>query len=262
MNADHHTQPTSHQAAKFFVPWCLGGSFQPPIWGVVAAAAAGIGAGMAYAVAAPSAQVFGPALVRGRRDDCRLALTFDDGPSESTPALLDVLARHSAGATFFFCGANVARLPGVARRAASEGHEIGNHTYTHPRLFILGSAAIELEISRTQQVIRETIGQTPRLFRPPYGIRWFGLYPALRKHGLTAVMWSACAYDWKRPAEVIESALRAKAAGGIIVLLHDGDKTTPGDRRLATVRALDRVLPALRDRGLRCVTVSELFQDR
>ncbi len=225
------------------------------------AVAAGVSAAMAYAVAAPSSQVFGPALVRGSRNDSRLALTFDDGPSESTPAVLDVLARHNARATFFFCGANVLRLPDVARRALAEGHQIGNHTFSHPRLFRLLPATIEREISRTQQAIRETTGTTPILFRPPYGIRWFGLYRALEKHHLQAVMWSACAHDWKRPVAAIEAALRSKAQGGIIMLLHDGDTITRGDRRSGTAEALDRVLPLLADRGLRCVTISELFQD-
>ncbi len=225
----------------------------------MAAAVAGIGGAMFYAVGAPTSQVFGPALVRRAPGAGRLALTFDDGPSESTPAVLEALARHGARATFFFCGANVLRLPEIARRAAAEGHQMGNHTYGHPRLFLRTRRQIAKEIGDTQQAIEQVTGSRPELFRPPYGIRWFGLYPALRQHQLRAVMWSACVFDWSRPADQVEAGLRTKAADGAVVLLHDGDGTAPGDRRAGTARAVDRVLPFLADRGLRCVTVSELF---
>jgi peptidoglycan/xylan/chitin deacetylase (PgdA/CDA1 family) len=224
------------------------------IGAIAAGAAVGIAGGMIYAMAAPSSQVFGPTLVRLPRGR-GLALTFDDGPSESTPAVLDALARHGVRATFFFCGANVRRLPEIARRAAAEGHAIGNHTWSHPRLYRLSAAQIEDEIARTQAAIEDGAGLRPRLFRPPYGIRWFGLFPALEKHALRAVMWSACAYDWRRSAAGIEAALRAKARDGAIVLLHDGDAVTPGDHRSATALALDRVLPVLARGGSQFVSL-------
>ena len=229
------------------------------MWAEAVAATAGLGAAMYYAVGVASSQVFGPAAVCGAPGAGRVALTFDDGPSESTPAVLDALARHGARATFFFCGANVVRLPDVARRAAAEGHQIGNHTFHHPRLFLRSPRQIAEEIASTQEAIHRVIGRRPEWFRPPYGVRWFGLYPALRRHGLRAVMWSACVFDWRRPAPAIEAGLRAKAADGAIVLLHDGDRTTPGDRRSGTARAVERALPFLAERGLRSVTISELL---
>ncbi len=225
----------------------------------VAGLAAAAGGAAYYAVAAPSSQVFGPAVSRGAPGRGRIALTFDDGPSESTPAVLDALARHDALATFFMCGANVVRLPDLAHRALAEGHELGNHTYTHPRLYTCDAARIREEIVCTQEAVEREAGQWPALFRPPFGIRWFGLYPAVRKYDLRVVMWSACVYDWRRPAVRIADGLLEKAEDGAIVLLHDGDRTAPGDRRFATAQALDRVLPVLADRGLRCVTVSELL---
>lgn len=227
--------------------------------GELSAAAAGISAAMYYAVGVPGSQVFGPAVVCGTPGSGRVALTFDDGPSESTPAVLGALARYGARATFFFCGANALRLPEVARRVAAEGHEIGNHTFHHPRFYFRLPGQIAQEIGSAQQAIARVMGRSPELFRPPHGIRWFGLYPALRQHGLRVVMWSARVFDWRLPAEAIEAHLRAKATDGAIVLLHDGDRTAPGDHRAATARALERVLPVLADRGLRCVTVSELL---
>jgi peptidoglycan/xylan/chitin deacetylase (PgdA/CDA1 family) len=230
------------------------------MWPELAGAAVGISGFMLYAVAAPFSQIFGPAVSQVPNARGSVALTFDDGPSESTPALLDVLARHRARATFFMCGANVLRLPQVARRATVEGHEVANHTFRHPYLYKTTSRRMDSEIAETQEAIESAVGCRPALFRPPFGVRWFGLYPVLRRHHLTAVMWSACVYDWSRPAEAIARGLLAKTAEGKIVLMHDGDQVAPGDRRSATVRALDQALPALAARGLRFVTVSELMR--
>lgn len=161
--------------------------------GELARVAAGLSGAMLYAVAVPSSQLFGPAVVWGMTGSGRVALTFDDGPSASTPAVWDALAHH----------------------------------------------------------------------RPPYGIRWIGRYPALRQHGLRAVLRSACVFDWLRPAlrpgEAIEAGLRARATEAAILLLHDGDRTRPGDRRSAPARAVERVLPSQSRQGLRCVTLSELL---
>src|SRR5580693_1177919 len=96
--------------------------------------ACGAAALMAWAVRGRSSAVFGRSLWRGPRDRRAIALTFDDGPSESTPAILEVLARHAVPATFFQCGANVQRLPSIARAVCGAGHEIGNHSHTHPFL--------------------------------------------------------------------------------------------------------------------------------
>ena len=143
-----------------------------------------------YAVAAPGSQWLGRTLVRGSRAARKIALTFDDGPSEATPLVLDVLSRAGIRATFFLCGQNVERFPEHARRIAEEGHEIGNHTYSHPYFLWKTPGRIAWEIDRAQNVIASQTGQRPRLFRPPYGFRWFGLFPILHRRDLTAVMWS------------------------------------------------------------------------
>src|SRR5262245_52320044 len=110
-------------------------------------AAAGVGF-MAWTVRGRSSAVFAPSIWRGPADRCALALTFDDGPSESTPAILEILARHNAAATFFMCGANVDRLPSLTREVASAGHEIGNHSYSHPYLFLRSPGAIRADLAR------------------------------------------------------------------------------------------------------------------
>src|SRR5579871_3124498 len=144
-------------------------------WVTAAAVIAG-GAGFpAYAVRGRSSALFAPSRYRGDTSRAVLALTFDDGPSESTPALLEVLAKHGVRATFFMCGKNVRRLPEVARQVHAQGHEIGNHTDSHPRFDFKSPDYIYREIAAAQDTIQETTGVTPRLFRAPYGVRWFGL---------------------------------------------------------------------------------------
>jgi peptidoglycan/xylan/chitin deacetylase (PgdA/CDA1 family) len=212
---------------------------------------------MYYAAGWPSSQVFGPTLVRAR-DDSRLALTFDDGPSESTPAILEALAQFGARATFFQVGENAERLPEIARQVAAAGHEIGNHTHTHPRFYLRLPGQIAEEVRRCQQALTAIHGAPPRLFRPPYGARWFGMFPALGKNGLKAVMWSLTGQDWKRDSRGIARRL-ARCQAGDVVVLHDGVATTPGNRRQATVQAVRTTLRALAERGIRSVTVSELF---
>ena len=113
---------------------------------------------MAWAVRGRSASVFGRSVWRGPRDRRALALTFDDGPSEGTPEILEILAEHGVPATFFQCGANVDRLPEIAREVAARGHEIGNHSYSHPYLFLRSPGAIENEVRRAQETIERHTG--------------------------------------------------------------------------------------------------------
>ena len=224
-----------------------------------AAAVAAFSAGMYYAAGVPSSQLFGPALVRAASDCRAVALTFDDGPSESTPAVLDALAEAGASATFFQIGSNALRLPEVARRVKREGHEIASHTASHPRFYWCSPSAIAREIEQGQRSLESVHGEAPRLFRPPYGVRWFGMYPAVERLRLRVVMWSLSSRDWERPQAWIERQVTTHTRAGDVVLMHDGDTTTSGDRRQGTARALRSILAAFGARGMRAVTVSELF---
>src|SRR5215468_708744 len=159
-------------------------------------AAASSVAFLAWAVRGKSSAVFAPSIWHGPRDRRAIALTFDDGPSESTPAILDILAHHNAAATFFQCGANVERLPEIARTVAAAGHEIGNHSHTHPYLFFRSPRAIAGDLRRAQETIEANAGTRPVWFRAPFGVRWPGLRAAQRQLQLTGVMWTAIGYDW------------------------------------------------------------------
>ncbi len=226
-----------------------------PITGV----AAGFCGFMYYAAGVPRSQVFGPSLWRAKADGSRLALTFDDGPSESTPAFLDILAEYKTRATFFQIGANARRLPEIARRVANEGHEIGNHTEQHKRFYLCAAAEVAADIETGQRSLEEVHGRPPRLFRSPWGARWFGMYPALKRAGLRSVMWSLPGHDWEWRPEWVSAHVTARARSGDVVLLHDGDTTTPGDRRQGSAQALRTILESFAKRGVAAVTVSELF---
>ena len=211
-----------------------------------------------YAVAAPESQWLGPVLGRGPSDSRAVALTFDDGPGEQTPAILDILRDHGVRATFFLCGSNVERFPALARRIADEGHGIGNHTYSHPRLLGRSPGRIALEIDRAQRVIFHRTGCQPSLFRPPYGLRWFGLFPILARNGMTAVMWSVNSLDWRLTARQIVERVLGQTRPGSIIVLHDGVPPRARGDRSATVEALPEILRELGTR-YRLVTVSEFL---
>lgn len=218
------------------------------------AAAAGF---MGYAVRGRSSRVFGESFYHGDRSRPVLALTFDDGPSEATPKLLDALDRFRVPATFFMCGANVRRCPGVAREVAARGHELGNHTDSHPRLDFKSPRFIYREIAQAQTAIQETTGLAPRWFRAPYGVRWFGVAQAQQLLGLRGVMWTVIGRDWKWPSERVSGLLLNTAANGGIICLHDGRGVRPSPDIQATIQAVEFALPRLQERGFRFLTLSQ-----
>jgi peptidoglycan-N-acetylglucosamine deacetylase len=182
-----------------------------------------------YACSVPHSQVLGPTLVRGPAVGQRIAITFDDGPqSPYTEQILDILRDRKVRATFFVCGKNAERHPEILRRIAAEGHLLGNHTFSHPYLYFLNRATMANEIDQAQETIAKLTGHRPKLFRPPYGGRWFGLFPLLRERGMDLVQWSDGGEDWKSfPGATVRATLRRLGSGSII-LLHDGQQASGG----------------------------------
>jgi len=178
-----------------------------------------------------------------------LALTFDDGPSPAiTPQVLDTLSRHNVRSTFFLIGIHVADNPALVRRIHDEGHEIGNHTWSHRDLPELSPQELEDDIAHAQSAIIATGVPAPKLFRAPYG----AIDPVVRSHvPYTIVSWNVDPEDWKtkKPEKVIEAVL-ANAKPGAIVDLHDIYQSTAD--------ALDPMLTALQQ-NYHLVTVSELL---
>ncbi|MGY3034161.1 chitooligosaccharide deacetylase [Bradyrhizobium sp. USDA 4354] len=185
-------------------------------------------------------------------------LTFDDGPNPfCTPEVLDVLAQHRVPATFFVIGTYAADQPELIRRMIAEGHEVANHTMTHPDLSRCGPAEVHDEVLTASEAIRLACPQaSPRHMRAPYGIWTQEVLAMSARAGLTAVHWSVDPRDWSRPGvdRIVDSVL-ASVRPGAIVLLHDG--YPPDEERLcadATLRdqttmALSYLIPALQRRG-------------
>ena len=212
--------------------------------------------------------MFGPSVYRGHAGRRSIALTFDDGPSEGSMHLVEFLAKEGISATFFQCGKNVERYPDIARTIWKMGHDIGNHTYSHPRLCprlgwkvdYKSPAFIEGELAKTQRVIEEEVGFRPLLMRAPYGLRWYGIAAAQKKLGLLGVMWTVIGRDWEWPAPAIAGLVLRKASPGGIVCLHDGRDIQPKPDISEMLKSLRRIVPALRDLGYNFETVSSLIQ--
>ena len=224
----------------------------------LSAAAAGCTV-MAWAVRGRSSSVFAPSVWRGPRDQASVALTFDDGPSEGTPEILEILSRYRAPATFFQCGANVERLPAIARAVRAAGHEIGNHSHTHALFCFRSADFMERDLRRAQETIEAHTGASPAWLRVPFGVRWFGLGRAQRRLHLGGVMWTIIGYDWKRKADDVVRGMAARVSGGAILCLHDGRELRARPDVGATVETVRRLVPLLLERGYRFETVSRLL---
>jgi peptidoglycan/xylan/chitin deacetylase (PgdA/CDA1 family) len=226
--------------------------------GIAAAICASAGV-LTYAVRAPSSSMLAPSVYKGVDSRPAIALTFDDGPSESTPRLLEILARHRVPATFFQCGASVRRLPQLALEVAAAGHEIGNHTDTHPPLYLKSPAFIYRELAAAQETIERETRVRPRFFRAPYGARWFGLREAQQRLGLVGVMWTTLALDWKWPEHRVISRLLEGSRKGAIFCLHDGRRLESSPDIGVTLKAVREVLPKLMEKGFHFEKVSEIL---
>ena len=184
-----------------------------------------------------------------------VALTFDDGPSGRTPAILRVLSKHDAHATFFVVGRATRGLEPTLRSILAHGNELGDHTYGHVDMLALKPAKRRQQLTWTNALIEGATGVHPRWFRPPTGATGPAVNRLARSLGLVPVLWSIDSRDWQTPGTkaIVRRVLRGVQPGSI-VLLHDG-----GGERTQTLRALPAILRALERRGLRPVTLSQML---
>jgi peptidoglycan/xylan/chitin deacetylase (PgdA/CDA1 family) len=219
----------------------------------------GFSATAAYGSVSKSSQLFGPSVYRGPGRRRSVALTFDDGPSEGTLAILEYLDREGIKATFFQCGMNVRRLPQIAGQVAAAGHQIGNHTYSHPRLTLKSREFIDREFTEAQRIIQFETGVVPMLLRPPYGFRWFGMRQVQEKLSLLGVLWTVIGHDWHWGPDRIAKYVISRCTPGGIICLHDGRSVQPRPDIRSTLAAVQRIVPVLLDQGYTFDTVSELL---
>ena len=186
----------------------------------------------------------------------RIALTYDDGPTPGiTDKILKELADRDLKATFFVIGNKVERYPDLARAVVEAGHEIANHTYTHPSLNRLSDQRVIDELHKCQQVVQEATGVTPMWFRPPYGaFQNKRQGPMARNEHLGVAYWSVDPRDWANPGvnSIVNKVLGGTRSGSII-LLHDLKKQT--------LRATPAILDGLLERQFRFTTISGYLGD-
>ncbi|MEY2584897.1 MAG: peptidoglycan-N-acetylglucosamine deacetylase [Verrucomicrobiota bacterium] len=183
-----------------------------------------------------------------------IALTFDDGPNATlTPKLLDLLAARHLKATFFVVGQNAADHPDILKRAVREGHEIANHSWSHPNLGKMSDEAVRRELQKTDDAIAAAIGKRPTLLRPPYGSitahqkKWIH-----EEFGYRIIIWDVDPLDWKRPGpSVVTSRILKETKAGSIVLAHDIHPPT--------IEAMPATFDQLMKKGFKSVTVTELL---
>jgi len=193
-------------------------------------------------------------LWEGPADRAAVALTFDDGPiAGKTGQVLDTLRDEKVSATFFVLGENVERHPEILERMAGEGHEIGNHTYSHADLTKLSTTKVKDEIKRCQDIVFEAVGYRPRFFRPPYGAANLTTMSILSRHNLSAIFWSIDPQDWRGGSqEVIVADISSHLENGSIILLHELSPNTS--------QSIPGIVKAVREKGFEFVTLSEMFQ--
>lgn len=181
-------------------------------------------------------------------DSKMIALTFDDGPSKYTEEILNILKKNDCNATFFVLGNKVSIYSNLLIESINNGNEIGNHSYNHKWMIKLNEKDLENQISKTQDIIKEYTGYTPKLIRPTYG----SLNDRIKKiSSLDIVLWNVDTLDWKykNPNKIVENATK-KLKDGNIILMHDTHKQT--------LEALPKILEIIQKNGYTCVTISEL----
>ncbi len=183
-----------------------------------------------------------------------VAMTFDDGPhAANTPRLLDMLKQRKIHATFFMVGQCVAEFPDIVKRIVAEGHEVANHSWSHPQLSSMSESSVRDQLQKTHDAIIAACGVTPKVMRPPYGA--FTARQRAWSHGewgYKCILWDVDPLDWKvRNAEHVKNEILKATVPGSIILAHDIHKST--------IDAMPETLDGLLAKGFKFVTVSELL---
>ena len=212
-----------------------------------------------YVFYAVRSQVLGKTVWCGNGNSNCVALTFDDGPATDTLEILDFLKSENIKATFFLIGREVEKHPEIVKRIVAEGHEIGNHSYSHPIYLFCTPTRTRRELEKTQEIIKNTVGFAPKLVRPPCGVRTAAYFATTKDLGLRTIQWSDAGFDWQKisAAQIAAKVLNTVERDSII-LLHDGDGALKDNRR-ETVKSLPLIVRGLRAKNLRIAPLAELL---
>ncbi|NJP93630.1 polysaccharide deacetylase family protein [Nonomuraea sp. FMUSA5-5] len=183
-----------------------------------------------------------------------IALTFDDGPGKYAGTLLDTLKKYDAKATFFLEGQYVKSRPQFVKRMAAEGHELGNHSYSHPDFTKSEAGTIKSEIQKTQDAVKKAAGVEPKLLRPPYGLADLQVSDIAAEFGMPMILWTAGSQDWSsKNVDAIQKQTLAVAKPNGIILMHDWVKQT--------VDGMPALIKTLQSKGYHLVTVSDVVKN-
>lgn len=216
----------------------------------------GLGVGLWQLSKSWTFQLFGELHARVETSEKVVALTFDDGPRPGqTEAILEILERHGVRASFFMVGQNIERHRELAARVLAEGHQLGNHSYSHHRLVFKSPSYVREELDKTDALLRGLGVEGELLFRAPNGKKLVVLPWLLSRSGRKHITFDVVPRDdAEQDVELLTSRVMESVRPGSIILFHDGGREKPG-----TVKAVDLVLGTLRAQGYRFVTVSELL---
>ena len=225
----------------------------------------GLVALFAYASTSLKSEVFGKVIHDIDTPRKIVALTFDDGPNgKYTQQVIDILDREGVKATFFLIGKNVETYPEIAKEIAVHGHAIGNHSYTHPWLLPLEKKkSILQEVDKAEAAIYKATGESPRLFRPPHGLRSFWMDDIIRREGYTIFTWDDMTKDYLQGTceKKIARRILSNIHPGSIIVLHDGVNLEHGINRENMIEALPEIIRELKKEGYEFVTLDENMED-
>ncbi len=204
---------------------------------------------------------FGKNVVKLRTEQREIALTFDDGPNPPyTDRLLDVLAKHDVKATFFMIGSRIEKHPETVQRVIAEGHQIGNHSYSHPLLGFLPPSTVQKEIEQTDALIQQFGVSEDIAFRSPFLARYFPIAWVLSKQKRPHISCNVWSWDWmtQNPDKITKTVLKktlSDAGIGSIIVLHDGIAKNESADRSGTIEATDRIIERLKQQEYQFVII-------
>lgn len=193
-----------------------------------------------------------------------IAITFDDGPSEYTEKILDILKDKKIKATFFIIGKCAQQHPDIVKRIVKEGHEIGNHSFSHSRLYFRTKAFIDVQIKKTEEAIKKITGKRTKYFRPPNGRYTQKLRNIMVKNDYKIILWTISSHDWRNPGvnKIIDKSTKYLRNGDIL-LFHDGGSVLKHFwiRREQTIKSLPEVINRIKEKKLKPVIISKLLKN-
>ena len=203
---------------------------------------------------------------RGNSSSKKVALTFDDGPDPRyTPRCLEILNAHRVQGTFFLIGQKVKMYPDLVRQILAQGHDVGNHTYSHQHHWTIGPIRAMRDVRQGDAEIARAVGKGPQFFRPSYGVMNLFTYWQARRLGQRCVLWSIIANDWEggaggRSAETIAATVNTSLEGGAIILLHDSGGAERAPETM--LEALPGIISEAKRRGLHPVAMREMLEGK